>query len=91
LAPNRPGAGGGCHNSCAAFLRAEGGAAHCQVDNLAGLMADLLGIEWAIGVVGGLTFLSGVVVAKTMAETTPTNRTGTKHILEIPTERSTDQ
>jgi hypothetical protein len=51
---------------------------------------SLVGIGWAIGVVGGLTFLSGVVVAKTMAKTTPTNGIGIKRILATPTERSID-
>jgi MFS family permease len=36
---------------------------------LAGALADLFGIRWAIGVVGGLTFLSGSVVATVMYET----------------------
>ncbi len=36
---------------------------------LAGLMADLLGLEWAIGVVGGLTLCSGIVTAFVMRET----------------------
>jgi MFS family permease len=36
---------------------------------LAGVIADLVGIGWAIGVVGGLTLLSGCVVAIVMAET----------------------
>jgi len=36
---------------------------------LAGVLADLLGIAWAIGVIGGLTFLSGGVVALAMYET----------------------
>ncbi len=39
---------------------------------LAGIIADLFGIPWAIGVVGGLTFLSGLVVAAAMTETRPT-------------------
>jgi MFS family permease len=38
---------------------------------LAGILADLLGVPWAIGVVGALTFLSGVVVALVMCETLP--------------------
>ncbi len=38
---------------------------------LAGIIADLLSIPWAIGVVGALTFLSGVVVAMVMRETLP--------------------
>lgn len=37
----------------------------------AGLLADLLGIEWAIGAIGGLTAVSGVVVAGVMYETLP--------------------
>ncbi|HLZ55386.1 MAG TPA: hypothetical protein VKR06_00450 [Ktedonosporobacter sp.] len=36
---------------------------------LAGVMADLLGTAFAIGVVGGLTLLSGIVVAIVMRET----------------------
>jgi MFS family permease len=35
---------------------------------LAGVIADLIGIGWAIGVVGGLTLLSGVVTAVVMVE-----------------------
>jgi MFS family permease len=38
---------------------------------LAGIIADLLGVPWAIGVVGALTFLSGVIVAMVMRETLP--------------------
>jgi len=38
---------------------------------LAGIIADLLSIPWAIGVVGVLTFLSGVIVAMVMRETLP--------------------
>ena len=36
---------------------------------LAGLLADAFGVSWAIGVIGGLTFLSGVVVQSVMRET----------------------
>ena len=36
---------------------------------LAGILADLFGIPWAIGVVGALTLLSGIVVATMMRET----------------------
>jgi MFS family permease len=36
---------------------------------LAGVIADLLGIYWAIGIVGGLTLCSGIVTALTMRET----------------------
>jgi MFS family permease len=36
---------------------------------LAGSLADLFGVRWAIGAVGGLTFLSGLVVATVMYET----------------------
>jgi MFS family permease len=41
---------------------------------LSGIIADLLGIPWAIGVVAGLTFLSGVVVVTIMRETLPARR-----------------
>ncbi len=41
---------------------------------LSGIIADLLGIPWAIGVVAGLTFLSGVVVVIIMKETLPARR-----------------
>jgi MFS family permease len=36
---------------------------------LAGSLADALGLRWAIGAIGGLTFLSGVIVATVMYET----------------------
>jgi len=36
---------------------------------LAGGLADALGVRWAIGAIGGLTFLSGVIVATVMYET----------------------
>jgi MFS family permease len=36
---------------------------------LAGLLADLLGLNWAIGTVAAVTFVSGMVVATTMYET----------------------
>ena len=36
---------------------------------LAGIVADLLGLRWAIGTVGMLTLISGVVVATVMTET----------------------
>jgi MFS family permease len=38
---------------------------------LAGIIADLFSIPWAIGVVGALTFLSGGIVAALMRETLP--------------------
>jgi MFS family permease len=41
---------------------------------LAGVLADTLGLSWAIGTVGGLTMLSGIVVALVMYETLPTRR-----------------
>lgn len=40
----------------------------------AGGIADLLGLDWAIGVVGGLTFLSGLVTARWMYETAAARR-----------------
>jgi MFS family permease len=36
---------------------------------LAGIVADLLGIAWAIAVIAGLTFASGTIVALRMSET----------------------
>ena len=36
---------------------------------LAGVLADLFGVPWAIGVIGVLTFLSGVLVKIVMSET----------------------
>ena len=41
---------------------------------LAGVLADLFGVPWAIGVIGVLTFLSGVVVKIVMSETLPRKR-----------------
>jgi hypothetical protein len=41
---------------------------------LSGLLADALGLSWAIGAVGGLTLLSGIIVALVMYETLPTHR-----------------
>ncbi|MEP7188397.1 MAG: hypothetical protein ABI901_04300 [Roseiflexaceae bacterium] len=36
---------------------------------LAGVVADLLGIYWAIGIVGGLTLCYGILTALIMRET----------------------
>jgi MFS family permease len=41
---------------------------------LAGVLADLFGVSWAIGVIGVLTILSGVVVKLVMSETLPRKR-----------------
>src|SRR5260221_9013539 len=41
---------------------------------LAGVLADLFGVSWAIGVIGAVTFLSGVVVSVVMRETLPSQR-----------------
>jgi MFS family permease len=41
---------------------------------LAGVVADLLGLRWAIGAVGVLTLLSAAVVATVMTETLATRR-----------------
>jgi MFS family permease len=41
---------------------------------LAGVLADALGLSWAIGAVGGLTLLSGIIVALVMYETLPARR-----------------
>ncbi|HEV2582391.1 MAG TPA: MFS transporter [Ktedonobacteraceae bacterium] len=41
---------------------------------LAGLLADLFGVSWSIAVIGGVTFLSGIVVQAVMRETLPSRR-----------------
>ncbi len=51
---------------------------------LAGILADLLGIPWAIGVVGVLTLLSGIIVAFQMRETLPTKRASLSAGREVP-------
>ena len=43
---------------------------------LAGVLADLLGVPWAIGVIAALTFASGAVVLGRMYETLPSRRAG---------------
>jgi MFS family permease len=43
---------------------------------LAGIVADLLGLSWAIGAVGVLTLLSSAIVATVMTETLATRPTG---------------
>ena len=42
---------------------------------LAGAIADMLGLTWAIGAIGVLTLLSSAVVATVMTETLPARRT----------------
>ncbi len=51
---------------------------------LAGILANLLGIPWAIGVVGALTLLSGIIVALQMCETLPANRAALTADPEVP-------
>ncbi len=41
---------------------------------LAGVLADLFGVSWAIGAIAGVTFLSGIVVSGVMRETLPRKR-----------------
>ena len=41
---------------------------------LAGVLADLFGVPWAIGVIGAVTFLSGVLVSRVMQETLSSRR-----------------
>ncbi len=38
---------------------------------LAGVLADLFGVSWAIGVIAGVTFLAGIIAQGVMAETLP--------------------
>jgi MFS family permease len=41
---------------------------------LAGVLANFFGVPWAIGIIGVLTFLSGVVVKIVMSESLPRKR-----------------
>jgi MFS family permease len=41
---------------------------------LSGVLADLFGVSWAIGVIAGVTFLSGIVAQMVMRETLPSHR-----------------
>jgi MFS family permease len=43
---------------------------------LAGVLADLMGVSWAIGVIAAVTFASGAVVLGRMYETLPSKRAG---------------
>jgi MFS family permease len=48
---------------------------------LAGVIADIFGLEWAIGVVGGLTLISGIIAAIAMRETVhPIASPVTRHV-----------
>jgi len=51
---------------------------------LAGLVTDLLGVPWAIGVIAALTFASGVVVFGRMQETLPSMRRSENSRAERP-------
>ena len=51
---------------------------------LAGAVADLLGLRWAMGAVALITFGSGVVVLTVMAETLATRRTLTNATSSLP-------
>ncbi len=52
---------------------------------LAGAVADLLGLRWAIGVVGLLTLASGVVVAVVMTETLAARRATEEAVMRSAT------
>jgi MFS family permease len=51
---------------------------------LSGLLADMLGLSWAIGLIGGLTALSGLVVAAVMYETLPQRRASHPQLASNP-------
>jgi MFS family permease len=51
---------------------------------LAGIIADLLGLSWAIGAVGVLTLLSSVVVATVMTETLAARRSTAPPTASLP-------
>ncbi|MFL5758834.1 MAG: MFS transporter [Thermomicrobiales bacterium] len=57
---------------------------------LAGAITDLLGLRWAIGAVGLLTFASGVVVMTVMAETLAARRTTATPAVSPPPPNSAD-
>jgi MFS family permease len=50
---------------------------------LSGLLADLLGLHWAIAAIAGVTALSGLIVAWVMYETLPGRRRSTAHPANI--------
>ncbi len=49
---------------------------------LAGVLADLFGVSWAIGVIGAVTFLSGIVAQGVMRETLPSRRESPRSTLQ---------
>lgn len=51
---------------------------------LAGAIADLLGLRWAIGVVAFVTFASGLVALTVMAETLASRRAGVSPVVAQP-------
>jgi MFS family permease len=56
---------------------------------LAGVLADLFGVSWAIGVIGGLTFLSGILAQVVMSETVPhlqQRQVSTQEVISNPVE-----
>ncbi len=50
---------------------------------LSGLLADALGLSWAIAAIAGLTAISGFVVAGVMYETLPQRQT----VSQMPAEQ----
>src|SRR4030065_413727 len=65
--PARNGCALGPHRAEVGDRRGDAGCAFGAL--LAGIVADLLGIAWAIAVIAGLTFASGTIVALRMSET----------------------
>jgi MFS family permease len=51
---------------------------------LAGVLADVLSVPWAIGVIAALTFASGAVVLGRMYETLPSKRAGSALVSSQP-------
>lgn len=51
---------------------------------LSGSVADAFGLRWAIGVVGAVTFLSGIVSAVNMRDTVPARRTAAPGTTQSP-------
>lgn len=57
---------------------------------LAGILADVFNIQAAIGVIGLLTFLSGVIVARVMRETLPTRAETTASVTQFPMKETSE-
>lgn len=55
---------------------------------LSGVLADLLGLHWAIAAIAGVTALSGLIVARVMYETLPGQGQSVPHLANINLSKS---